>query len=434
MSLLYYDCLNKILEYLEDYKVTLFSCLLVNRLWCEVAVRILWRNGLRYNATTYITLIACLPNESKEILCNNRIIIPIPTSKPPMFNYAAFCKKLSLCRVDSRIDYLLRDKIFISLYNLNDNICIVKQEIFKMFMKQISSLKYLDISIIYPAEGIENIYTIYPGAKNFFENLSELLYSSNISNTHPDLFYQLSQICHNLSSLKIIYYDNIILNGLINIISVQKNLKCFEISSSCDITESEIIPSSAKLPNTLIKLILDVKNYNVPLPFIIRLTNLQELVLTATSHSLKELQYATFSQLKILRISFARCDSGLSTLIRIKNFIQINGIYLRECYVDYSYNEHNNNPLNKLIATFCPNLRKISVGFKNDELETLKFVFNNCQCLESIRIWCGGVFLSERNALEMVVKFSPKNVYELNYFIKVICYQNYCRKNWNPFL
>src|SRR5437764_13145513 len=55
------DCLNEIFEYLEDDKVTLRSCLLVNHLWCEVSVRILWRSIRNYN-----TLIACLPNDSKK--------------------------------------------------------------------------------------------------------------------------------------------------------------------------------------------------------------------------------------------------------------------------------------------------------------------------------------------------------------------------------
>ena len=44
MSQLPADCLNEIFEYLEKDKATLRSCLLVNRLWCEVSVRILWRN------------------------------------------------------------------------------------------------------------------------------------------------------------------------------------------------------------------------------------------------------------------------------------------------------------------------------------------------------------------------------------------------------
>src|SRR5436305_203639 len=93
------DCLEEIFEYLENDKATLRSCLLVNHLWCEIAVRILWRNSLKYNAKTYNTLIACLPNESKEILHNSGIIIPTLTSEPPMFNYATFCKNLSIYNI-----------------------------------------------------------------------------------------------------------------------------------------------------------------------------------------------------------------------------------------------------------------------------------------------------------------------------------------------
>src|ERR1043166_1857111 len=86
MSQLPADCLNEIFEYLENDAVTLRSCLLVNRLWCKVSVRILWRSIRNYN-----TLIACLLNDSKEL---NGIITSTLDSKPPMFNYASFCKIL----------------------------------------------------------------------------------------------------------------------------------------------------------------------------------------------------------------------------------------------------------------------------------------------------------------------------------------------------
>src|SRR5436190_4385200 len=91
------DCLNEIFEYLEEDKITLHSCLLVNRLWCQVAVRILWMNvwDFQYNNSHQMhvqiailsTLIACLPNESKNLLNTNGIFIPAPTTKPPLFNY-----------------------------------------------------------------------------------------------------------------------------------------------------------------------------------------------------------------------------------------------------------------------------------------------------------------------------------------------------------
>ena len=61
MSQLPADCLNEIFEYLEDDKFTLYSCILVNRLWCEVSVRILWKNVYNYNKRTYNTLISFLP-------------------------------------------------------------------------------------------------------------------------------------------------------------------------------------------------------------------------------------------------------------------------------------------------------------------------------------------------------------------------------------
>src|SRR5205823_2710503 len=94
MSQLPSDCLNGIFEYLEDDRVSLHSCLLVNRLWCEVSVRILWRSVWYYSYRAYNTLTSCLSKDSKEILSKIGIIISTQTLKPPIFNYAGFCKVL----------------------------------------------------------------------------------------------------------------------------------------------------------------------------------------------------------------------------------------------------------------------------------------------------------------------------------------------------
>jgi hypothetical protein len=119
MIQLFDDCLSEIFEYLEDDIVSLHSCLLVNRLWCVISVRILWRNVFRgkYN-TSFETLISCLPNESKEILSKNGIIISTSTSKPPMFNYAVFCKVISSYMIYYQIEKLLKIH---SLKNLSNN-------------------------------------------------------------------------------------------------------------------------------------------------------------------------------------------------------------------------------------------------------------------------------------------------------------------------
>src|SRR3990170_3837368 len=103
------DCLNEIIEYLDEDKFSLRSCLLVDRFWCRVAVRILWRNvwNIQYKShRVYVplsilsTLIACLPNESKSLLYESEISIPKPTPKLPLFNYISFIKTLLLCKID----------------------------------------------------------------------------------------------------------------------------------------------------------------------------------------------------------------------------------------------------------------------------------------------------------------------------------------------
>ena len=119
MSQLPADCLNEIFEYLEDDKFTLYSCILVNRFWCKVSVRIFWRNVRDYSVSNFSTLIACLPNESKEILHENGIIISTPTSKSPTFNYASFCKVLPINRVYCQVEKFLRNQQSISSQNLN---------------------------------------------------------------------------------------------------------------------------------------------------------------------------------------------------------------------------------------------------------------------------------------------------------------------------
>src|SRR6266540_2361884 len=72
------DCLNEIFGYLNVLREILHSCLLVNRFWCEVVVRILWKDIWSFTNSSLkliSILIACLPNESKDLLCTNEIFI-----------------------------------------------------------------------------------------------------------------------------------------------------------------------------------------------------------------------------------------------------------------------------------------------------------------------------------------------------------------------
>src|ERR1044072_857935 len=84
-------CLEEICKHLKDDKVSLFSCILINRSWCEMAIPILWsrpfENPMYGNhLTIFWTYVSCLPAEDKQRLSNKGIKLSNPNRKP-LFDY-----------------------------------------------------------------------------------------------------------------------------------------------------------------------------------------------------------------------------------------------------------------------------------------------------------------------------------------------------------
>src|SRR3954471_6464562 len=90
------DVLRIIIIELRNEQGSLYSCILVNRSWCRIAMPILWQNPFGaldeddddsrhklYNTLSYL-----LPTPSRQLLLDNNIDLPLPTfSKKPLFNY-----------------------------------------------------------------------------------------------------------------------------------------------------------------------------------------------------------------------------------------------------------------------------------------------------------------------------------------------------------
>src|SRR5581483_10866755 len=244
------------------------------------------------------------------------------------FNYASFCKVLSINQVHYMIENMI-EKLFKNPptvpcgHYINRKVNIVEHELHKLFIDQIYSLKkltYMSYS--------DTTFTIYPEAKDCMKNLSVLKCNSDINS---EFFYQLSQICHNLQ-IFYIKFNEVISNGLADLISVQKNLK----SLSLDLDQyskkfiNDIIPSLTKISSSLIKFNFSFYE-SIPLSFIAKFTNLQINLIfdhTEAFEDFKKLQYVTFSQLQILRISYS--SPKVELLI---NFLEINGKTLREFYL-----------------------------------------------------------------------------------------------------
>ncbi|EXX61892.1 uncharacterized protein OCT59_004101 [Rhizophagus irregularis] len=396
------ECLNEILEYLEEDKLTLHSCLLVNRLWCKIAIRILWRNiwnfknsyqprSLRMSLSILSTLIANLPNESKNLLYENKIFISTPTlNSSSLFNYAEFCKVLSINKIVSIIKVVI-----------NDRYGLVVNEIIKMFTNEITSLE--KFTYYYEHYSHSKIFIPYfPGAKD----LSVLCCSSNIPS---NFFFKLSQISHNLQTISILFEDNIS-NGLKELIFSQNKLKNLTLSTYDRINWEIIIPAVIKHSQTITKLQLYSDDNGLPFSFVNSFTNLQKFIFSFIDgvifEDFKKLQYANFPKLEILKIPY-QCPKSEYII----KFLENNGKNLKMFYVG-----EKNKALSSSIAKFCPNIRKLFIIFNNDEIDILKTIFINCKYLESIKIWCGNGFLIKKEVLETVVNHSPSNFHELKMF------------------
>ncbi|PKY40230.1 hypothetical protein RhiirA4_453554 [Rhizophagus irregularis] len=402
------DCLNEIFEYLEKDKVSLYSCSLVNRLWCEISVRILWRNiwitksithgrrRLKVNPSIINTLITCLPNDSKIHLFEKKILNSTQISKTPLFDYASFCKVLSINDIGQMIVDVFKNHKYLA------------KEIMKMFMTK-TSLKKL--SYYTDPNTINLSFLRYPGAKDYLSNLSKLSCSSDIK---TKFFYMLSQMCCNIQSLTIEFKD-IVSNDLKILISSQNNLKYLSLSRTRTyntINWTDIIPSLAEHSKNLTRLKVHWRKYDYwnrteQLSFITTFTNLQELVLSFHHKDcfvgFNKLQYITFSQLQILKFPYEYPEDDV--LIKL---LENSGKNLKEFYINSS-----SNLILLTVAEFCPNLKSLYALFNYDKIETLKAILNNCQQLESIETRYYFSLLSERELLGTLAKYSPKDFYRL---------------------
>jgi hypothetical protein len=401
------DCLNKIFEFLEKDKDSLHSCLLVNRLWCEISVRILWRNiwivtdnsfdnihRLKIESSILNTLIACLPNESKTYLYEKEILNSTQITKISLFDYASFCKVLSIHGISRMIADIFK-------YQKP----LLTEEILKMFIKSISSLKELSY-YFNDSNTLTLSFLNYPETKDCLTKLTKLSCNSNVKST---FFYKLSQICNNIQSLTI-EFNGTISNDLKDLISSQNNLKCLSLRLKNDMTR-DITTSLIKHSNTLIKLSINWRKYinywnrKEQISFISKFTNLQELILYRYCFDELNnlLQHIIFPQLEILKFLFGCPREDI--LIK---FLENNGKNLKEFYVN-SYN----NSILLAIAEFCPDLKSLYFLFKFDKIEALKAVLNNCQQLESIETQHYYGLLSEKILLWILTKYSQKNFYRL---------------------
>src|ERR1043166_5057625 len=96
---------NYIIQYLRNDLRSLYSCILVNRLLCQIAIPVLWEDPFsvrrqRRCSSLLDTYLSFLNNDDKTKLKEFGITIrSSPLFKKPLFNYPNFIKTFDTFRV-----------------------------------------------------------------------------------------------------------------------------------------------------------------------------------------------------------------------------------------------------------------------------------------------------------------------------------------------
>ncbi|PKK65535.1 hypothetical protein RhiirC2_786024 [Rhizophagus irregularis] len=281
-------------------KQSLHSCLLVNKLWCEVMIPILWRYPYKYvynEESLLIIIISHLSDNSIKFLKDKSAIGANFKKQKLTFNYIRFCKYL--------------DDIYYIFSNRSN---LLKEEIYKLFISECSSIKSLCMDMLdYP------IYQ-YPGVNISLSNLYEL--DCNIK--EQNFYHELAQICRSIEKIRILIHEHDELDGLVELIEKQKQTKYICISESGE--NKKIAQALEKHANSII---LSNKLFN---------------------NMINESHY----DLQILELKYVSLDVVI-------NIIQNTNGNLLKVYITFADDRIQTTKYNQAIHKYCLNIKYVTV-------------------------------------------------------------------------
>src|SRR5687767_172084 len=85
----------KVIKYFQNDLSTLHSCILVNRLWCRLAIPLLWENPFSIHTENYNFIEIYLHSLNDDFITNKYTIINKSSHSNILFNYPRFLKYLN---------------------------------------------------------------------------------------------------------------------------------------------------------------------------------------------------------------------------------------------------------------------------------------------------------------------------------------------------
>jgi hypothetical protein len=414
MSKLNKDVILLILEELQDDSNSLYSCLLVNRTWCEMTVPILWKNPSKQCRLTknaceilYNVILLHLSEELKHNLRSQKIKLSMTK---PLFNYISFWRYLDLYF----LEYIMNINFKIS-HKSN-----IGNEILKLFvnsdMKFTSlSISNLTISPLYYISGAEHCFSTLECFYCDYNINSDILEKVAIINT------SIKKLSFNMTNkAKNIYNTGIErLFGIERLIKSQKNLKevnfilnnffYMEYKSYHKTLEESLI----KCADTVQYLRIDWRPISKFLSYLVNLVSLEINVSGVVNWSLFE--KVSLPLLKFLRTRYVPSKVLASLIENTKGYlIEINILY--HYIVDYGR-------LIQAIYQYCPNLSYLRLSLFNADILEFENLLINCEFLNKLEVistYNGSIKWDK--LFEILTESSPISLFKFSF--------TFCDSSW----
>ncbi|RGB43125.1 hypothetical protein C1646_750189 [Rhizophagus diaphanus] len=226
------ELINEIIQYFHhDYK-TLYSCILINRLWCRLAIPLLWEDPFSIKFPKnyhFIEIYLHNLNDDDKIKLNeyeyDNDLIPSNT----LFNYPSFIQHLNTHNIINSIinwEHSART----SATKAQNFSKFIHKSLYQIFIENVVNLHSLEV-VLHTSRQYECLNLILQNP-NFFRNIKNLKLEGLSVETLTGLSTPLSSNCNSISSLyfKLSYYftnndKHMIEKYLSQIINSQENLR-----------------------------------------------------------------------------------------------------------------------------------------------------------------------------------------------------------------
>ncbi|GBC09438.1 hypothetical protein RclHR1_08870003 [Rhizophagus clarus] len=436
MSILNKDILLYISQEFGNNSNPLFSCLLVNKLWFETFVSILWKEPWKFlNGDQervfllFNTIILHLSEDSKKLLASQEISRLTSLQQKPLINYISYCNQLDLRFVQTYIHLLTG-----SSEELDYQRYFIEQEIYKLFMSRCLRLRYLKLEYQFYNHQLHH----FPGANTCLSELVQLQCTTNIDS---EVFFGLSLICKKIEKFYIISFLNENL-GLNRLIQVQQNLNYFRLEIDRFKEKNYKRKDTCKgLGNAIMKHSKNILHFKVtldcdvdfpPLEFYQNFVNLKTLSLY--NNNRVRCFDSRFSLLECPKLEILQIGR-VSQFVLSKIISKTEGLlwYIR---AGYTYDENQSKDLIRTIYQHCPDLCNVYLIIDDQDFEELKQLLMKCKNLFEIilqshkrdKLMANGSIL-----LDLLVRYAPINLEEIelvsNWEITVKDLEKFL-KNW----